>query len=632
MSNSLSFERMTTFQVIMEKGLARSLSCKEKPSTPWLLSTSNGLKLGEEPLHQYVLALKGFISLDFEILLESYQVTYQETIPEWSFITPRLNPATHRLSESLQYELDLFLDRLDHIQLPEIFGFTYNPIHYPRDFLNELLVHKPSIIALQLPAIEDLAPRKLIQLITEVRNQIPANVALYLPGGVPVGFQTVLIAIGIDILDDSSAYRSAGRNKSFQDGFIMRVKEDNGLGNRIEYNLKELIRDFDGVKESLQQNILWSRIARDMHAHPNVASLTKLLGKEYQNELKLKRFPRNANNKLTFAGDEGLYHPEVLAFQERVIQRYRVPNHTKLVVILPCSARKPYLNSKSHKFFEKAINKGSHHYRLSTNVWSLTSPLGVVPRELERMYPAQHYDIPVTGDWSDEETQLVGKMLLKMLKQLPNGCKVIVHVSEGYQGVIEFVKQDFEPITSWIGSKPTSDEALHTLRDTVTQTLISSEGESIREKKYEYYSKRSIQAAIRYNHGLHSSVNLDEISFVGRPPRPIQVQKEKTHWLTWDSLSGEVRLSPRAALQVALTSENWICVDTDSLKGSTLYGIAILDASHEISPGDEVLIFDTTKSMLLGVGTALISGSTMAQVKSGPIVKLRKKCSIEVIK
>ena len=72
-------------------------------------------------------------------------------------------------------------------------------------------------------------------------------------------------------------------------------------------------------------------------------------------------------------------------------------------------------------------------------------------------------------------------------------------------------------------------------------------------------------------------------------------------------------------------------VDTDTLKGSTLYGIAILDASQEISPGDEVLIFDINKSRLLGVGTALISGSTMAQVKSGPTVKLRKKCSIEVI-
>jgi archaeosine synthase len=622
---------MSTFQVIMEKGLARTLRCQDKPSTPWLLSTSNGLKLGDEPLHQYILAQNGFISLDLEDLQENPEFMYHSTIPEWSFIAPRLNPATTRLSDSLQYELDLFLDRLDQAKLPEIVGFSYNPIQYPPEFLDELLVRKPSIIALQLPALEDMPPRKLIQVIMEIRNKIPVNVALYLPGGVPVGFQTVLIALGIDILDDSSAYRSAGRRRSFQDGFILRVKEDNGLRDRITRNLKELQRDFDGVKGSLTQNILWSRIARDMHAHPNVASLVKLLGKENHENLKLKRFPRNANNKLTFTGDEGLYHPEVLAFQDRVIQRYRVPNHTKLVVILPCSARKPYLNSKSHKFFEKAINKGSHRYRLSTNVWSLTSPLGVVPRELERFYPAQHYDIPVTGDWSDEETHLVGKMLLQMLEQLPVDCKVIVHVSEGYRGVIEFVQKDFEIITSWIGSKPTADEALFSLTNTISQALMNSEGESLREKKYEYYSKRSIHAAVRYNHGLKSNVDLDEISFVGRPPRPIQVQKKNIHWLTWDSLSGNVRLSPEAALQVASSSENWIRVDTDSLKGSTLYGIAIIDASHEISPGDEVLVFNTDKSRLLGVGTALISGSTMTQVKSGPTVKLRKKCSIEVV-
>src|SRR5437762_537235 len=37
----------------------------------------------------------------------------------------------------------------------------------------------------------------------------------------------------------------------------------------------------------------------------------------------------------------------------------------------------------------------------------VTSPLGLIPRELERFHPARDYDIPVTGDWSRDEAAIV---------------------------------------------------------------------------------------------------------------------------------------------------------------------------------------------------------------------------------
>ena len=37
----------------------------------------------------------------------------------------------------------------------------------------------------------------------------------------------------------------------------------------------------------------------------------------------------------------------------------------------------------------------------------ITSPLGLVPRELELIFPAQQYDIPVTGHWFEDELAMI---------------------------------------------------------------------------------------------------------------------------------------------------------------------------------------------------------------------------------
>ena len=80
--------------------------------------------------------------------------------------------------------------------------------------------------------------------------------------------------------------------------------------------------------------------------------------------------------------------------------RYEMPDGLDdVLILLPCSARKPYSSSRSHKAFRRAINHSSAHEVV------VTSPLGLVPRDLEEVWPAGHYDIPVTGDWTLDEIE-----------------------------------------------------------------------------------------------------------------------------------------------------------------------------------------------------------------------------------
>ena len=47
----------------------------------------------------------------------------------------------------------------------------------------------------------------------------------------------------------------------------------------------------------------------------------------------------------------------------------------------------------------------------------VTSPLGLVPRELEDIWPAAHYDIPVTGDWDADELGIINSMIIDICKR-----------------------------------------------------------------------------------------------------------------------------------------------------------------------------------------------------------------------
>ena len=102
---------------------------------------------------------------------------------------------------------------------------------------------------------------------------------------------------------------------------------------------------------------------------------------------------------------ESLRRPEMRRFRDRLVERYRPPSSKEVLLLVPCSRTKPYRLSRSHRRFAQAWEGLSRVERL--HVVSVSSPIGLVPRELEDLYPARHYDIPVTGDWSETERDIV---------------------------------------------------------------------------------------------------------------------------------------------------------------------------------------------------------------------------------
>ena len=151
--------------------------------------------------------------------------------------------------------------------------------------------------------------------------------------------------------------------------------------------------------------------------------------------------------KVICSSEESLYRPEAVRWRQRMELMKPVGDS---VVLLPCSMKKPYSNSKSHQTFRKVTR--------SFQELIVTSPFGICPRELENTFPIQSYDVSTTGSWSQDEIRETGQLIKKYCE----GKNVIAHLHGGYLESCEAYLDDFT--LTCVDGKPTSPDSIYNLR------------------------------------------------------------------------------------------------------------------------------------------------------------------------
>tara|TARA_B000000475_G_scaffold261282_1_gene245779 strand:+ start:297 stop:1673 length:1377 start_codon:yes stop_codon:yes gene_type:complete len=210
-------------------------------------------------------------------------------------------------------------------------------------------------------------------------------------------------------------------------------------------------------------------------------------------------------------------------WRERISEKYEPPMRMRdVLVLLPCSAKKPYRLSKSHSRFRKSIGSRRVHEVM------VTSPLGLVPRDLEDIWPAAHYDIPVTGDWDEDELSIIRQMLSRLVERV--GYSSIINHSG-----IEIGLDEINEIDTRAGESAGSKDSLARLKDAISSSFENESGDldfSPREEKL-----RSIS---RFQ--LGSDEWLDGCQIRGRPPI-FTISKEGEQMAKWDPRRGRFLFS-----------------------------------------------------------------------------------------
>lgn len=290
---------------------------------------------------------------------------------------------------------------------------------------------------------------------------------------------------------------------------------------------------------------------------------------------------------------DALSRPEVRRFADRVLERY-IPPRGDVAVLLPCSARKPYSLSQSHRRFAGALAGRAVEL-------IVTSPLGLVPREIERIYPAAHYDVPVTGHWDREELAFVSGILAEFLAR-HSFRRVIAHL-EG--GALEAARMaagmcgtDLE-ITG--GDRPASDASLACLSDCL-------EGE--RTIRHDI-----VKGTLSWQFG--ADVDTHGMTVRWKPPN-LSVRKGRDPLFSIDPGTGFLRP----------TFEGWNClpgryrvtIEDFPVKGDIL-APGVISADPLIREGDEVLV---EGPQVLATGRAAMPAFEMEGSLRGVAVRVRK--------
>ncbi|MFN3528161.1 MAG: DUF5591 domain-containing protein, partial [Candidatus Altarchaeaceae archaeon] len=125
----------------------------------------------------------------------------------------------------------------------------------------------------------------------------------------------------------------------------------------------------------------------------------------------IPKFPENLQKKLVGVGEEFLTHPYYEIWQDYLCRWYKRDENKYIVLFLPCSAKKPYSESETHKKISSVLKKFESEIIDKIHLVVISSP-GVIPIEFENFYPFNSYD------WNEkEENDLIKERYIEVTKE-----------------------------------------------------------------------------------------------------------------------------------------------------------------------------------------------------------------------
>ncbi|WP_227374469.1 archaeosine synthase subunit alpha [Haladaptatus halobius] len=456
--------------------------------------------------------------------------------------------------------------------------------------------------------------------VIETREAIPSDSALLLSGVATPRNVATLVYAGVDLVDVDRAVvkGTQGKYLTTEGEYHLdelrelpcscpacrRTVEEFTREHCVEHNVDALRAELAVVRERIRAGRLRDYIeGQARHDQWLTAAFREF---DQQWDYLERRTPLVRNTELAAATEDSLRRVEIQRFADRVTTRYRNRFRNPLVLV-PCSAKKPYSESQSHGQYHDAIQFKAHKV-------SMTSPIGVVPQELELTYPAQHYDSVVTGRWSEDEKRFVAEVLRRYLER-NEYPKVVAHVpDEGYRDVCERVEDALDLSFEYtVEGHPTSTESLGNLASELSGELKYGK----RERQH-----NTVRAIADYQFGDGAGDDLfSDITMQSRYP------KLRVHDAEGEQLAAMVPQYGTLSFTLA-GARRWVESDAPEKRveidafaphGSVL-APGVVDADDDIRVGDEVVV-EGPKAF--AVGRAEMAGSEMVESTRGVATDVR---------
>ena len=485
----------------------------------------------------------------------------------------------HVLPPSLE-EADSGLKNREHGGL---LSLTWQALLHDRTLTDPSL--QPEIIAL-VDALQ-LAnhPGKLTQALSTLRTRFPSSL-IWCPGLSGPDNLAILTWFGADLHDFTRSRQAESLDYLLTSDGPVKPLSEFGQDSTFSSQVAEWVREIAKVKSAIKDGTLRQLVEKRSLNSAKLVEHLRFHDDQMRDELSrgddssihgvpLRRFVKGGM-RWRCNSPVSRQDPLIVDWVERMGSEYRPPaEQSKVLVLLPCSARKPYSLSNSHRRFRRVLRHRPLHEMM------VTAPLGIVPRELEEVWPAGQYDIPVTGVWDDDELKTIRNLVQKVVENC--GYKLIInHSGINFDGI----DINAEIIDTREGETAGSFDSLNRLQEASDAAFKRfHDGEFIHEKQHLLLKFKAISRWLLNNDGW-----LDGANVAGKPPQ-WKVMKSKEQLAQWHPADGRFAFT-KYCLPILAENETLAKViidDGPKLEGD-IFSPMVLEVRGDLREGDEVLI------------------------------------------
>ena len=293
-------------------------------------------------------------------------------------------------------------------------------LHAPLDprALRELRARRPELLVLGNARALWNDGEALVTAVRAIRTELGAEPLLWGPRVALPNRLPLLAYLGFDLLDTTEGELRASAGEFLdptlgpresprpgpERGCDCAACGDRAGGSLVAHARTAYRRAELELHGALARGALRELVEARLASEPSASELLRYADRDLADQLE-ERSPVTGEGSHNYVLSEALRRPEMRRFRDRLRERYRPPPSKSVLLLVPCSRTKPYRRSPSHRRFLGAVEGLPGAQRV--HVVSVSSPIGLVPQELEDVPPARHYDIPVTGSWSAEEREAV---------------------------------------------------------------------------------------------------------------------------------------------------------------------------------------------------------------------------------
>jgi len=260
----------------------------------------------------------------------------------------------------------------------------------------------------------------LADMILTCKKGIPVERPLHLFGAGHPSMFALAVSLGCDLFD-SAAYALYARDDRYMtengtwrleklDYFpcsCHRCTSETPEGLRLkpakerevflsEHNLYVCLAELRRIKQAIRDGRLWEHTEMRLHAHPALLSALKRV-RSHADFLE-KYSPTAKSSGFFYFDSVGLARPEITHYRKRLNQNYSPPKDAKVLLLLPQTRNKPFHKAPEMKKIRQLMRILGEELAAQVHVCVYAAPFGVVPLELDEVYPLSQHETTLPLD------------------------------------------------------------------------------------------------------------------------------------------------------------------------------------------------------------------------------------------